>query len=222
MNRADFIAAVAPVAVKLRREGSALFPSVRIAQTMLETGCVLHPWNNLVGLKVGTGQPNGFWKGVSVSTQTWEVYGGERVDGVQANWRAYDTIEDCFRDQDLLFGNSRYARVLAATASTEQAAMLYACGYATDPLYASKLCSLMASYSLEQYDETGEEDEGMAMKFEHDWQWKMLGDALDGLYRNGLIADYTWAEKAYNRELTGTELAWLTAIVLSRKQGVDV
>lgn len=68
----------------------------------------------------------------------------------------------------------------------------------------------------------GEELDNMAMNFEHDWQWKMLGDALDGMYRKGLISDYTWAEKAYNRQLTSTELAWLNTVVLARQQGVEL
>jgi len=61
------------------------------------------------------------------------------------------------------------------------------------------------------------------------WQWKMLGDALDGLYRKttsgelpGGITDYRWAEKAYKGELTADELAWLNMIVFARQQGIQV
>ncbi|WP_051775590.1 glycoside hydrolase family 73 protein [Paenibacillus tyrfis] len=157
MKREDFIAIVAPVAVKLRREGSPIFPSVRIAQAMLETGCVIHEWNNLVGYKVGSGRPNEFWKGKSVSTKTWEVYNNVRVDGVQAHWRAYECIEDCFRDQDLLFDWSRYDRVRRAQTPQEQTEMLRVCGYATDPDYTRKLNNLIASYYLEQYDKEATE-----------------------------------------------------------------
>ncbi|RAV18899.1 hypothetical protein DQG23_24255 [Paenibacillus contaminans] len=217
MKREDFIDVIAPIAVQLRNEGSPIFPSVRIAQAMLETGCVLHPWNNLVGYKVGSGQLTPFWHGRSVSTKTWEVYDGVRVEGVQAHWRAYDCIADCFRDQDLLFSWSRYDRVRAAVNPQEQTAMLLACGYATDPTYNQKLNSFMAGYDLGKYDE---EDD--TLKFEHDWQWKMLGDALDGLYNKGVISDWTWAEKAYMRKLTQSELAWLNAIVLARQAGVEV
>ncbi|MFC6453452.1 glycoside hydrolase family 73 protein [Paenibacillus vulneris] len=143
--------------MKLRREGSPLFPSVRIAQAMLETGCVLHEWNNLVGFKVGSGQPNAYWRGRSVSTTTWEVYDGIKVEGVQANWRAYDCIEDCFKDQDLLFNWSRYDRVRAAGCPQDQTNALYLCGYATDPMYASKLNSLITSCGLEHFDKEAEE-----------------------------------------------------------------
>ncbi|WP_051775555.1 glycoside hydrolase family 73 protein [Paenibacillus tyrfis] len=178
MTREQFIATVAPVAVELRREGSRIFPSVRIAQALLETGGKIHEWNNLVGYKVGSGRPNEFWKGKSVSTKTWEVYDGVRVDGVQAHWRAYDCLEDCFRDQDLLFQWSRYDRVRSAKSPQEQVEMLLVCGYATDPDYSKKLNSLIANYSLEQYDKEAAEamlDAGVANTIIDTWMspaWK--------------------------------------------------
>lgn len=148
---AEFIARVAPVAVQLRLEGSPIFPSVRIAQSAHETGWKIHSWNNLVGLKVGSGKPNPYWDGSSVRTGTWEVIGGQRVD-TAANWRAYRSIEDCFRDQDLLFASSRYTRVRSAKTPEEQAEMLQACGYATDPQYAAKIKNIINTYGLKQYD----------------------------------------------------------------------
>mgnify|MGYP001028033087 CR=1 FL=1 len=151
MKAADFIARVAPVAVRLRLEGSPIFPSLRIAQAAHETGWTLHEWNNLVGLKAGSGKPTPYWDGTVKVTRTWEVIGGQRVE-TATSWRAYKSIEDCFRDQDLLFAGSRYARVRAARTPEEQADMLQACGYATDPRYAEKLKAVMAAYNLVQYD----------------------------------------------------------------------
>ena len=54
------------------------------------------------------------------------------------------------------------------------------------------------------------------------WQWKMLGDALDGLYRKGIISDYTWAEKAYKQELTPDEAVWLQMIMFARQNGIQI
>lgn len=68
-----------------------------------------------------------------------------------------NAIEDCFRDQDLLFNWSRYDRVRAAQTLQEQTEMLRVCGYATDPHYPKKLRGLIASYALEQYDKEAEE-----------------------------------------------------------------
>lgn len=190
MTRAEFIRIIAPIAVKLRLEGSPVFPSIRIAQALLETGGKIPAWNNLVGFKVGGGQTNAYWRGRSVSTQTWEVYDGVRYDNVIANWRAYDSVEDCFRDQDFLFGYSRYDRVRIARSPSEQAAALYVCGYATDPFYAGKIVALASQYT--QYDEEATElklDPGVAQTVINTWMkpaWKATDDASQRKYINWL------------------------------------
>jgi lysozyme len=69
--------------------------------------------------------------------------------------------------------------------------------------------------------ETAKLKEGNMMQLDQ-WQWKMLGDSLDGLYNKGLMGDYRWAEKAYEGKLTQTELAWLNMIVSARQQGIKV
>lgn len=155
MNAKEFIDTVSPFAVTLRMEGSPMFPSVRIAQNMLETGRVIHPWFNLGGIKVGSGKPNGFWKGASVNKGTWEVCNGVTVN-TSANFRAYDNLYDFYKDQDLLFLNDRYKRVVAAKNPQEQAEMLQACGYATDPQYPEKLKSIISQNGLEKYDQEAE------------------------------------------------------------------
>jgi len=152
MSASAFIAQIAPIAVQLRIEGSPIFPSVRIAQSGLETGWKIPAWNNLGGYKVGSGKLTPYWRGKIVNKGTWEVYDGKRVD-VTAAFRAYDSVEDFFRDQDLLFGASRYARVRSARTPEEQADMLQVCGYATDPAYSSKLVGIIRTYGLKLYDE---------------------------------------------------------------------
>lgn len=152
MNPQQFISVIAPIAVQLWLEGSPFFPSLRIAQAGHETGWTLHPWNNLVGFKVGSGKPNAYWDGSSIRTGTWEVYDDKRLN-TEANWRVYASIENGFRDQDLLFGIARYDRVRAAGTPEEQANALYLCGYATDPAYAAKLITTMKVHGLNQYDE---------------------------------------------------------------------
>lgn len=147
MNRSEFVAIIAPIAQKLWQDGSgALFPSIRLAQTILETGGTIHPWNNIVGYKVGSGAYTAYWKGASVSTKTWEVYNGVRQDNVQANWRSYASVEDCLRDQDLLFQLPRYKDVREAKTPEDQAVALYRCGYATDGDYHKKLIAIAAPY----------------------------------------------------------------------------
>jgi flagellum-specific peptidoglycan hydrolase FlgJ len=209
MTRQEFIKIIAPIAVKLWREGSPIFPSVRIAQAMLETGCVIHPWNNLVGFKVGGGKPNGFWKGQYVNLKTWEVYDGVRFDDVQANFRAYDTIEDCFKDQDSLFQWSRYDRVRAASTPQEQTDALYKCGYATDPQYAVKLNSFIAGFELRQYDKEASEpvlDKGVAQTIINTWISPSWHDAQRG-YDVAEVEDNESVMAAYKEQMD--YLHWL-------------
>lgn len=158
MSRSEFVATVAPVAVKVRVDGGVLFPSVSIAQTILETGGKIHPWNNIVGYKVGSGRRTPYWQGKSVNKKTWEVYDGIRHDDVSAEFRAYDSIEDCLKDQALLFINNRqrYQRVIDARSPGEQAVSLQASGYATDPQYADKIMTIIRSQRLEIFDKGAE------------------------------------------------------------------
>ena len=157
MTRSEFIATVAPVAVKVRVDGGPLFPSVSVAQTLLETGGRIHPWNNIVGYKVGSGRRTPYWDGRAVRKGTWEVYDGRTVQ-TAADFRAYDSIEHCLKDQALLFlNNARYRAVVDAPDPESQARALRACGYATDPLYADKIMAIRAAYGLHKYDEEAKE-----------------------------------------------------------------
>lgn len=204
MSQSKFIETIAPYAQQLRKEGSRIFPSIRIAQSALETGWKIPSWNNLGGYKVGSGKPNQYWKGKVVNKGTWEVYDGQRVDIVAA-FRAYDSIGDYFRDQDLLFNISRYQRVREAQTPEQQAQMLSACGYATDPQYASKLISIINTYGLKKYDELREEkavdkNEPSAWAKEA-WEWGTKCKLVDGtrpkdnLTREELVATLLRFEK---------------------------
>jgi flagellar protein FlgJ len=154
MTRSEFITTVAPVAVKVRVDGGPLFPSVSVAQTLLETGGRIPAWNNLVGYKVGSGKRTPYWDGRAVRKGTWEVYDGRTVQ-TAADFRAYDSIEHCLKDQALLFLNNlgRYRPVVEAPDPESQARALRACGYATDPAYAEKIMAIRSAYKLEKYDE---------------------------------------------------------------------
>lgn len=50
LTREQFFAAIAPAVLHIRQEGSFMYSSVRLAQSLLETGGVIHPWNNLGGI----------------------------------------------------------------------------------------------------------------------------------------------------------------------------
>ncbi|WP_219836583.1 glycoside hydrolase family 73 protein [Paenibacillus sp. R14(2021)] len=160
MNRQAFFEMLIPIVKQLQAEGSPLFPSVRLAQSWLETGGNIPYWNNLGGYKPGSGVPNGYWKGTVVNKRTWEVIDGKRITVVTA-FRAYDSIYDFYKDQDLLFAGKRYAAVRSAGTPVEQARMLQASGYATDPDYADKIIQILNASGLMRYDLRAEEEEPM-------------------------------------------------------------
>lgn len=190
MTPDEFIARLAPIAVQLRVEGSPMLPSVRLAQNLLETGGRIHSWNNLGGIKVGKGKPNRYWKGGVVNKGTWEVLDGNRVD-VTAAFRAYDSIYDFYKDQDLLFQHRRYDRVRAAQSPEEQVGALAASGYATDPQYAMKLIQLITRHGLIQYD--GEAEDITQLRDEIEELKQQVRVLQDRLY---MPAIPVWAEEA--------------------------
>ncbi|WP_341282937.1 glucosaminidase domain-containing protein [Paenibacillus sp. FSL H8-0537] len=163
------------------------------------------------------GKPNAYWRGKAVNKGTWEEYNGKTVN-ITAAFRAYDTLYDFYMDQDLLFGLSRYARVRTAKTPEEQAAALYACGYATDSAYASKLLAIIKANDLKKYDaveaEAVEDEQEMKLS---EAQKKMLVAALQSLFDKKVITDKTWIEKAQKGTLTLWELTWLNTIILARK-----
>ena len=90
---------------------------------------------NLFGIKAGSG-----WKGRVAQVATTEVVDGQPRK-VLANFRAYGSYEESFRDYaQLMKDNPRYAAVVSAGNSASGFAQgLQRAGYATDPAYADKL-----------------------------------------------------------------------------------
>jgi flagellar protein FlgJ len=141
-NAQQFVATQAQAAAKVSAE-SGIPADFMLAQAAHETG-----WGrreirdregntsyNLFGIKAGAG-----WNGPTVTTTTTEVIDGEPRK-VQAQFRAYASYEESFRDYARLIGNSpRYAAARRATDDPSAFAHeLQRAGYATDPDYAAKL-----------------------------------------------------------------------------------
>ena len=90
---------------------------------------------NVFGIKAGAG-----WKGRVAQVTTTEVVDGQ-ARKVLANFRAYGSYEESFRDYaQMMKSNPRYATVASAGNSASGFAQgLQRAGYATDPAYADKL-----------------------------------------------------------------------------------
>ncbi|XEC96914.1 glycoside hydrolase family 73 protein [Paenibacillus tarimensis] len=232
MTREQFLAILAPIAVQVRKEGSPLFPSVRLAQNLLETGGTIPSWNNLGGYKVGSGVTNAYWRGQVVNKATWEVVDGRRIETTAA-FRAYDNVYNFYKDQDLLFQFSRYAPVRNARTPYAQADALQASGYATDPAYASKLKNLIQTYNLTKYDimPNEEEEDQMAKDEEQDNRLTALEETLNRLSsqlaqlqsRTNMEAP-SWAQTAakyfapYFDTKTGSYDFWRILTIMYRQQ----
>ncbi|MUT66302.1 glucosaminidase domain-containing protein [Paenibacillus sp. NEAU-GSW1] len=185
-SRKDFIAAIASTVVQVSREGAILLPSVRLAQCLLETGGVIHPWYNLGGIKAN-GVPNKYWHGDAVVKGTWEHVDGRNAD-MKAAFRAYSSVYHYMKDQELLLAKPRYDRVKAAGTPEMQAQMLRVCGYATDPSYESKLISIINQYGLQQYDIVA----SSAPVDRPSLTGPLKGAAAAPILRNGLVVSNGW------------------------------
>jgi flagellar protein FlgJ len=145
-NAQQFVTTQAPAASKVAAE-SGIPADFMLAQAAHETG-----WGrreirggdgrnsyNLFGIKAG-----GNWNGPTVTTTTTEVIDGTPRK-VQAQFRAYASYEESFRDYAKLIGSSpRYAAARRATDDPSAFAReLQRAGYATDPDYAAKLARVI-------------------------------------------------------------------------------
>jgi hypothetical protein len=198
LTKQQFIEVLAPFVIRARLDGSPMFPSVRLAQNLLETGGVIHSWNNLGGIKVGSGKPNAYWHGQWVRKGTWEVENGLRTD-TSALFRAYDSVYDFYRDQDLLFQLPRYERVRNATTPEQQAEALRLSGYATDPQYGTKIISIIRAYKLTQYDDQVKHNDNEPIQI-----------TLNGLViAEGQLSDnQTWVPARVVGEALNIQIGW--------------
>ncbi len=144
----DFVHSLYPIAQKVADE-LGVDPRVLLAQSALETG-----WgrqlasradgrstHNLFGIKA-----DARWDGERATVSTLEYRDGvARLE--KASFRAYGSYEESFRDYvKFLQENPRYSAALDVAHSPEAfARRLQEAGYATDPVYASKITGVMNS-----------------------------------------------------------------------------
>lgn len=217
LTRNQFIAVLAPTVLRIKQEGSTMFPSVRLAQNLLETGGVIHSWYNLGGIKVGSGQTNAFWHGEAVVKGTWEVIDG-RSANTRAAFRAYKSIYHFYKDLDLLLATPRYERVRKALTPERQADMLLACGYATDPAYPAKLKAIIEQYGLKRFDAQGSKQLLKPEKLKD-------AELLVVLYKGLVISDgyllggVTWVPARLLGEALGAQIGWTrTRVTVNGKE----
>ena len=118
--------------------------SITLAQAVLESGAgtseLSRKGNNHFGIKC-----NG-WTGR-------RAYHDD--DAKQECFRAYDSVSESYEDHSLFLVNRKHYASLFQLKPTDYkgwAKGLKACGYATDPLYATKLINIIELYKLYEFD----------------------------------------------------------------------
>lgn len=151
-----------------RTDTSGILYSVTAAQMILESGygttSLAKSANNFFGMKAtlsGNTWESKWDPKKVVKHLTWEVLDGKTVSGYE-NFRKYDCIEDSIADHAAyLLGatigtKKRYEGLLKAKNYKEAIEIIKYGGYATDPDYISKVCSLIQRFSLDRFDKAPE------------------------------------------------------------------
>jgi peptidoglycan endopeptidase LytF len=128
--------------------GTKIFPSVKMAQAVLESG-----WGNSF---LATNAHNFFGIKADASWGGPKIQRYDAAEGSNDYYRVYKDAAGSFRDHtEFLLNNSRYANngVFNAQTPEEQCYALKAAGYATDPGYAEKLIGLINSNDFKRLDE---------------------------------------------------------------------
>jgi len=128
-----------------------ILPSLVIAQAALETGWgtseLATKAKNLFGLKA-----NNTWKGPTYTKVSAEHLKGQKVS-LASQFRKYDTWSSSIVDHAKhLTSQPRYKSVVDEYDYQTACFAILAAGYATDPLYASKLINIIERNNLIKYD----------------------------------------------------------------------
>jgi peptidoglycan hydrolase-like protein with peptidoglycan-binding domain len=146
MNKTQVIKSLTPGAL-LSYEKYNIFPSLTIAQGILESGWMQHvKGNNIFGIK--------WTNGCGYEVQELNTY--EFINGVKTpmvcKFRKYDSLEASLLDHGKLLSYSRYKSVITSKDYKEAAQKVYDSGYCTDPEYPKKLISIIEENKLYIYD----------------------------------------------------------------------
>lgn len=153
MNRIDFINLIKDIVISQNnKRGKPLYPSVVIAQAILETG-----WGNseimmkakaIFGIKATSS-----WQGKVYNAKTKECYDGVSFTTINDCFRAYDSFEDSIKDYfNLICNSSRYRSALKTDSPESCITAIKNGGYATDPHYIDSIMRIIIENNLQEYD----------------------------------------------------------------------
>lgn len=133
-----------------------ILPSITAAQWAIEgaygtSGLARPPYNNHFGIKASSD-----WKGRTVNMRTQE-YGPNGSYWINADFRAYDSMIDSFKDHAAFFSNNEwrknnYRHVIGETDYIKAAQALQASGYATAGNYGTSIIRVIEQNKLYEWD----------------------------------------------------------------------
>lgn len=156
MSPEDFINLFAPIAIENMKKTN-IPASFLVAQAALESGWgtskLYLNGKNVFGIKAGKS-----WEGSTLTMNTKEYDKEGKEYREDAKWRKYEDIADCVADHAAyLKGHVRYQPAFIHKCGGDQFANYIAAGgYATDPLYAHKIQSIIHKNNLLALDEEGD------------------------------------------------------------------
>ena len=166
LSNVQIISKIAPLFQRDQKE-SGILASVSMAQFILESGFgksgIAQNANNLFGIRVG--RSNNSWYNASTwdkksvySTETKEWRNSEFVLE-PASFRKYSSIQQSISDHSAYLNNAKlksgkkqYEGLKGCKNYRKAFEIIKNGGYATDPEYVNRLCSIVKKYNLTQYD----------------------------------------------------------------------
>ncbi|MDK7302446.1 peptidoglycan amidohydrolase family protein [Aerococcus urinae] len=167
-----FIEDVAPYAQKYSKN---IFPSVTIAQAVLESGWgksrPAQDYNNYFGIK-----------GDGVVLPTLEDDGSGNYYQIKDSFRVYDDWGGAFKDHDAIFETSPKLMHIPKAKTPEDQCRAMVGSYATDTAYADKLIRIINANNLKQYDQgydKGSDDVGINLQAAVDYMYSLANQGIN-------------------------------------------
>lgn len=145
--RGEFFHALAPSALLAAHEHQ-IPPSVTLAQAAQESGwgrsSLASRYNNLFGVKASTGRP-------SITLRSAEIRDGVRVP-TRAAFEVFESWEHSVEQHGVLLSQPRYQKARDSWTDCHTFIRIVAPIYASDPLYDSRVSTLIRRYDLDRWD----------------------------------------------------------------------
>ena len=155
MTKEGYIELIAPLVQKYAPMYGICVCSPIIAQGVIEgwnnqkkaLSTLAAKYNNFHGLKCGSK-----WTGKAVNLKTMEEYTVGVKTSIQADFRAYDSVEEGIKGYFEFLQLKRYENLKGITSPEEYLKTIKADGYATSSTYVESCMAVLRQYDLTKYD----------------------------------------------------------------------